>query len=149
MFNIRLVLCDEDEPVAICLTLCDLAGSVNPSKTGNMGSRLREAGCINTSLLVLGRCLEALQLGKGAEQRAPFRDSKLTQVGGGISASVTGFRAAGTLISLPHSIRYRVRKLVFRWSFNEAYKIAQVQLYMLRFCLLPAVAGFSQPWKES
>ncbi|KAM7297311.1 kinesin-like protein KIF20A isoform X1 [Ixodes scapularis] len=92
MFNIRLVRCDDasDEPAVSCLTLCDLAGSENPGKTGNVGSRLREAGRINNSLLVLGRCLEALRLGKGAEQRAPFRDSKLTQVmqaffvGGGI-----------------------------------------------------------------
>lgn len=80
MFNVRLVRCDEDGPAVSCLTLCDLAGSENPTKTGNMGSRLREAGRINNSLLVLGRCLEALRLGKGAEQRAPFRDSKLTQV---------------------------------------------------------------------
>ncbi|KAG0423609.1 hypothetical protein HPB47_000619 [Ixodes persulcatus] len=81
MFNIRLVRCNDasDEPAVSCLTLCDLAGSENPGKTGNVGSRLREAGRINNSLLVLGRCLEALRLGKEAEQRAPFRDSKLTQ----------------------------------------------------------------------
>lgn len=116
MFNVRLVRCDEDGPAVSCLTLCDLAGSNNPTKTGNMGSRLREAGRINNSLVVLGRCLKALRLGKGAEKWAPFRDSKLTQVSDGISASVTGFRAARTFISLLHSVRYCVRKRVSRWS---------------------------------
>lgn len=98
MFNIRLVRCDDasDEPAVSCLTLCDLAGSENPGKTGNVGSRLREAGRINNSLLVLGRCLEALRLGKGAEQRAPFRDSKLTQVGHWFALPGSGSRGAGT-----------------------------------------------------
>ncbi|KAH7946484.1 hypothetical protein HPB49_025590 [Dermacentor silvarum] len=64
------------------LMLCDLAGSERPSKAGTDGSRLREAGRINTSLMVLSRCLEGLRNNKDASKKAPvpFRESKLTQV---------------------------------------------------------------------
>ncbi|XP_075547981.1 uncharacterized protein LOC142582307 isoform X1 [Dermacentor variabilis] len=64
------------------LMLCDLAGSERPSKAGTDGSRLREAGRINTSLMVLSRCLEGLRNNKDASRKAPvpFRESKLTQV---------------------------------------------------------------------
>ncbi|CAN7986694.1 unnamed protein product [Ixodes hexagonus] len=110
MFNVRVVRCNDafDGPAVSCLTLCDLAGSENPTKTGNMGCRLREAGRINTSLLVLGRCLESLRQGKGAEQRAPFRDSKLTQVmqaffvGGGIVSLVVN--VSPSLVVLEESL---------------------------------------------
>ena len=39
-------------------SFCDLAGSERISKTENTGLRLKEAGNINTSLLVLGRCIK-------------------------------------------------------------------------------------------
>ncbi|XP_037516957.1 kinesin-like protein KIF20B isoform X2 [Rhipicephalus sanguineus] len=64
------------------LMLCDLAGSERPSKAGTDGPRLREAGRINTSLMVLGRCLEGLRNNQDAPKKAcvPFRESKLTKV---------------------------------------------------------------------
>ncbi|XP_075748606.1 uncharacterized protein LOC119171846 isoform X1 [Rhipicephalus microplus] len=64
------------------LMLCDLAGSERPSKAGTDGSRLREAGRINTSLMVLSRCLEGLRNNKDSSKNAcvPFRESKLTKV---------------------------------------------------------------------
>ncbi|XP_049271816.1 kinesin-like protein subito [Rhipicephalus sanguineus] len=64
------------------LMLCDLAGSERPSKAGTDGSRLREAGRINTSLMVLSRCLESLRNKKDSSKNAcvPFRESKLTKV---------------------------------------------------------------------
>ncbi|KAL1426358.1 hypothetical protein MTO96_003368 [Rhipicephalus appendiculatus] len=64
------------------LMLCDLAGSEKPSKAGTDGRRLREAGRINTSLMVLGRCLEGLRNNQDAPKKAyvPFRESKLTKV---------------------------------------------------------------------
>ena len=40
-------------------SFCDLAGSERISKTQAEGVRLKEAGNINTSLLVLGRCIKA------------------------------------------------------------------------------------------
>ncbi|XP_055849971.1 kinesin-like protein subito [Episyrphus balteatus] len=61
---------------------CDLAGSERLSKTGNVGNRLKEAQRINTSLMVLGRCLDAAnnnQKKKNADV-IPFRESKLTML---------------------------------------------------------------------
>ncbi len=45
----------------IRLSLCDLAGSERCAKTQNKGERLKEAGNINTSLLILGKCINALK----------------------------------------------------------------------------------------
>ncbi|XP_068184447.1 kinesin-like protein KIF20B isoform X2 [Antennarius striatus] len=62
------------------LSLCDLAGSERCSKTQNKGERLKEAGNINTSLLILGKCINALRHNQQAKllQHVPFRESKLT-----------------------------------------------------------------------
>ncbi|XP_030630938.1 kinesin-like protein KIF20B [Chanos chanos] len=63
------------------LTLCDLAGSERCAKTQNRGDRLKEAGNINTSLLTLGKCINALRLNQTQskfQQHIPFRESKLT-----------------------------------------------------------------------
>ena len=64
------------------LSFCDLAGSERISKTHNVGERLKEAGNINTSLLVLGRCIKAIRHNQGlkekekkADQVVPFRES--------------------------------------------------------------------------
>ncbi|KAH8307716.1 hypothetical protein KR044_010786 [Drosophila immigrans] len=59
---------------------CDLAGSERVDKTGTIGSRLREAQSINTSLMVLGRCLDAASSSKKKNNSdiIPYRDSKLT-----------------------------------------------------------------------
>lgn len=46
---------------AVRLSLCDLAGSERCAKTQNKGERLKEAGNINTSLLILGKCINALR----------------------------------------------------------------------------------------
>ena len=45
------------------LSFCDLAGSERISKTQNVGDRQKEAGNINTSLLVLGRWVTESLLG--------------------------------------------------------------------------------------
>ncbi|XP_044070074.1 kinesin-like protein KIF20B isoform X2 [Siniperca chuatsi] len=62
------------------LCLCDLAGSERCAKTQNQGERLKEAGNINTSLLILGKCINALRHNQQAKllQHVPFRESKLT-----------------------------------------------------------------------
>ncbi|XP_074503155.1 kinesin-like protein KIF20B isoform X2 [Sebastes fasciatus] len=62
------------------LCLCDLAGSERCAKTQNKGERLKEAGNINTSLLILGKCINALRHNQQAKllQHIPFRESKLT-----------------------------------------------------------------------
>ncbi|KAJ8365670.1 hypothetical protein SKAU_G00145010 [Synaphobranchus kaupii] len=62
------------------LSLCDLAGSERCAKTQNRGDRLKEAGNINTSLLILGKCINSLRHNQQSKlrQHVPFRESKLT-----------------------------------------------------------------------
>ncbi|KFV65225.1 Kinesin-like KIF20B [Dryobates pubescens] len=62
------------------LTMCDLAGSERWTKTRNEGDRLKESGNINTSLLILGKCINALKNCQQSklQQHIPFRESKLT-----------------------------------------------------------------------
>ncbi|XP_037034106.1 kinesin-like protein subito [Bradysia coprophila] len=59
---------------------CDLAGSERVKKSETSGSRLKEAQNINTSLLVLGRCLDIAFANQGKKkiEIVPCRDSKLT-----------------------------------------------------------------------
>ncbi|XP_062987691.1 kinesin-like protein KIF20B [Elgaria multicarinata webbii] len=62
------------------LFLCDLAGSERCTRTHNEGERLKESGNINTSLLILGKCINALKTSQQSklQQHIPFRESKLT-----------------------------------------------------------------------
>lgn len=83
------------------LTLVDLAGSERTKYTHATGERLKEAGNINNSLMVLGQCLETLRsnqrkLGMSLSPEGaarvdtrdvkkglsvvPFRHSKLTEI---------------------------------------------------------------------
>ena len=67
------------------LSFCDLAGSERIKKTLNTGDRQKEAGNINTSLLVLGRAIKALRHNQSTKdprrhQVVPYRDSKLTRL---------------------------------------------------------------------
>ncbi|XP_061570039.1 kinesin-like protein KIF20A [Cololabis saira] len=69
-------------------SLCDLAGSERCNKTKTFGERLKEAGNINNSLLILGKCITALRNSQndrywGRRMRSsyiPFRESKLTKL---------------------------------------------------------------------
>ncbi|NXW92385.1 KI20B protein, partial [Alopecoenas beccarii] len=62
------------------LSMCDLAGSERYTKTRNEGDRLKESGNINTSLLILRKCINALKSCQQAklQQHISFRESKLT-----------------------------------------------------------------------
>jgi kinesin family member 23 len=62
------------------LSLVDLAGSERTKRTKNTGSRLKEAGSINSSLMALRNCMEALRenITNGTKKMVPYRDSKLT-----------------------------------------------------------------------
>ncbi|XP_076017239.1 kinesin-like protein KIF20A [Genypterus blacodes] len=63
-------------------SLCDLAGSERCNKTKTIGERLKEAGNINNSLLILGKCINALRNGQTDRKNSyvPFRESKLTKL---------------------------------------------------------------------
>ncbi|GCB65247.1 hypothetical protein scyTo_0004743, partial [Scyliorhinus torazame] len=65
------------------LSLCDLAGSERCDKAESFGDRLKEAGNINTSLLILGKCISALRQKQQNKLKSiviPFRESKLTRL---------------------------------------------------------------------
>jgi len=57
------------------LHLVDLAGSERVKKSRATGSRFREAVCINSSLVVLGRCISALV---EEARHVPYYESQLT-----------------------------------------------------------------------
>lgn len=93
---------DRDDPNSLQisrLTLVDLAGSERTKHTQTTGDRLKEAGNINKSLMVLGQCMEVMRSNqkrlaqslanpgrtdtrdvKRALAVVPFRHSKLTEV---------------------------------------------------------------------
>ena len=64
------------------VTLCivDLAGAERAKKTANAGLELAEAGKINQSLLILGRCIKALANTGNTNTVVPYRDCKLTRI---------------------------------------------------------------------
>uniref|UniRef100_A0A3B5APY7 Kinesin family member 20B n=1 Tax=Stegastes partitus TaxID=144197 RepID=A0A3B5APY7_9TELE len=79
IFSIRILRIEDigtPRVQTVSLCLCDLAGSERCAKTQNKGERLKEAGNINTSLLILGKCINALRHNQQAH--VPFRESKLT-----------------------------------------------------------------------
>ncbi|XP_017331126.2 kinesin-like protein KIF20B isoform X2 [Ictalurus punctatus] len=82
IFTVRILRIEDVSSLSVQsvseLSLCDLAGSERCGKTQNKGDRLKEAGNINTSLLSLGKCINALKGSQQARQHVPFRESKLT-----------------------------------------------------------------------
>ena len=100
------------------LSFCDLAGSERIKKTLNTGDRQKEAGNINTSLLVLGRVIKALRHNQTTkdsrrQQVIPYRDSKLTRL---FQSYFTGRGKASMVCSMliSYSISYEIYCLIFR-----------------------------------
>lgn len=64
------------------LAIVDLAGAERTLRANTNGERLKEAGFINNSLSVLGRCLEAIKNNqtRGRKEVVPFRDTLLTKI---------------------------------------------------------------------
>ncbi|XP_058698011.1 kinesin-like protein KIF20B [Poecile atricapillus] len=84
IFTVKVLKIEDSGTPAVTrvneLSLCDLAGSERYTKTRNEGDRLKESGNINTSLLTLGKCINALKNCQQSklQQHVPFRESKLT-----------------------------------------------------------------------
>lgn len=70
----------EHEVLCGKLSLVDLAGSERGTVTENRGIRLMEGAKINTSLLALANCINALGDKNKKGSFVPFRDSKLTRM---------------------------------------------------------------------
>jgi kinesin family member 20 len=109
------------------LTLIDLAGSERGKNTHATGERLKEAGSINKSLMVLGQCIEVMRanqkrvaqsLGASQSQRSdtrdvkktlavvPFRHSKLTEI------LMDYFTGDGRVVSLSPVVSLRSTKFI-------------------------------------
>ncbi|XP_044252288.1 kinesin-like protein subito isoform X2 [Tribolium madens] len=82
-----------------CFNFCDLAGSERSKKTLNVGDRLKESNNINTSLLVLGRCISAVRNSQKANDNklVPFRESKLTQL---FQNALSGFEDIAMIVTI-------------------------------------------------
>lgn len=92
VFNIRVVQAPVDidgevvqnsNILAISqLSLVDLAGSERTGRTGTTGERLREAGNINNSLMVLRQCIDIMRENQknNSNKVIPYRDNKLTHL---------------------------------------------------------------------
>ncbi|KAF7647800.1 hypothetical protein LDENG_00166490, partial [Lucifuga dentata] len=76
------ILQDKSQVTVSQLCLVDLAGSERTGRTGAEGSRIREAGNINQSLLTLRTCIEILRENQmcGTNRMVPYRDSKITHL---------------------------------------------------------------------
>ncbi|XP_033941834.1 kinesin-like protein KIF23 isoform X4 [Pseudochaenichthys georgianus] len=76
------ILQDKNQVTVSQLCLVDLAGSERTGRTGAEGTRVREAGNINQSLLNLRTCMEVLRENQlyGTNRMVPYRDSKVTHL---------------------------------------------------------------------
>ena len=119
------------------LTLIDLAGSERSKHTQATGERLKEAGNINKSLMVLGQCIEVMRanqkrvaqsLAASQSQRSdtrdvkkslavvPFRHSKLTEILMGY------FTGEGRVVSTPSTIHLTSKRVDFSLDDDNKHK---------------------------
>lgn len=109
IFFIDLIKCDgHDNFEHFTYRFCDLAGAERLKKTDNVGSRLKEAQRINSSLMVLGRCLDAVHVNQQQKrgkppQAIPFRDSKFTTL---LQAPLSGKEKMSIIVSMMPTIEY-------------------------------------------
>ncbi|GFR40450.1 hypothetical protein Agub_g979, partial [Astrephomene gubernaculifera] len=86
------------------LSLVDLAGSERTKKTNVAGNKLRESSGINSSLTVLGRCLEALRHNQALAARLQAQGPSRAGGGaGGPSAAAAGGGAVPRVIPVRES----------------------------------------------
>lgn len=99
-----------DRYSTVTYKFCDLAGSERLKKTENVGNRLKEAQRINTSLLVLGRCLDLLYHNQQLKTKevVPFRESKLTLL---LQRSLIGREKITTIVNMMPTIEFMEENL--------------------------------------
>ena len=99
IFTLRAVRIHRADPSDVSvsrLSIVDLAGSERTKNTHNTGDRLKEAGNINKSLMVLGQCMEAMRSNQrrvAAVLAAPGRgEIDITNPGRGVKLAIIPFR---------------------------------------------------------
>lgn len=100
IFMMNVILYTPPGEFSFCVyKFCDLAGSERLKKTENVGNRLKEAQRINSSLLVLGRCLDLVYVNqqKKTKEVVPFRESKLTML---LQKSLMGREKITTIVNM-------------------------------------------------
>ena len=111
---------------------CDLAGAERVKKTKNTGDRLKEAQIINSSLLVLGRCLDTVhnnQKIKKQKEIVPVRESKLTLL---LQSSLLGKERFVMFVNLLPNIEFYEENLNVLNFAATAKKIIQRPAVMIQ-----------------
>ncbi|CAG7883518.1 unnamed protein product [Brassica rapa] len=119
---------DKFSTLTATVNFIDLAGSERASQSISAGTRLKEGGHINRSLLTLGTVIR--KLSKGKTGHIPFRDSKLTR----ILQSSLGGNARTAIICTMSPARIHVEQsrntLLFASCAKEVTTNAQVNIVM-------------------
>lgn len=93
---VRMHRADHSDITVSRLSIVDLAGSERTKNTQNTGDRLKEAGSINKSLMVLGQCMEAMRSNQrrlAAMLAAPGRGGlDLHNPSAGVKLAIVPFR---------------------------------------------------------
>ncbi|XP_068160693.1 kinesin-like protein KIF20A [Antennarius striatus] len=122
-------------------SLCDLAGSERCNKTKTFGERLKEAGNINNSLLILGKCITALRNNQADRMKSsyiPFRESKLTKL---FQAVFCGKGKASMIVNINQcASTYDETLHVMKFS-AVAKQVVQVHPIKPLECLAPCLVG--------
>ncbi|CAD5325470.1 unnamed protein product [Arabidopsis thaliana] len=119
---------DKFSTLTATVNFIDLAGSERASQSLSAGTRLKEGGHINRSLLTLGTVIR--KLSKGKNGHIPFRDSKLTRI---LQTSLGG-NARTSIICTLSPARVHVEQsrntLLFASCAKEVTTNAQVNVVM-------------------
>lgn len=118
VFQIDVIKYEKKNIIHNSYRFCDLAGSERVKKSETTGSRLKEAQNINTSLLVLGRCLNVTNSNQKnkSKELVPFRESKLTIF---LQSALKGLEKLTMIVNI--------------WPISEFY---EENLHVLKYALM-------------
>ncbi|KAK4876269.1 hypothetical protein RN001_012691 [Aquatica leii] len=122
---------NKEEFVSV-FNFCDLAGSERIKKTQNVGDRLKESNSINTSLLVLGRCIKLIRDNQKLKTSKviPFRESKLTQL---FQKALLGYESMWMIVNI-NTCREMFEETQHVLQFSAIAKDVIVEQQMLKAC---------------
>ncbi|KAK4880200.1 hypothetical protein RN001_008346 [Aquatica leii] len=122
---------NKEEFVSV-FNFCDLAGSERIKKTQNVGDRLKESNSINTSLLVLGRCIKLIRDNQKLKTSKviPFRESKLTQL---LQKALLGYESVWMIVNI-NTCREMFEETQHVLQFSAIAKDVIVEQQMLKAC---------------